>query len=134
MKKQVVYFDMDGTLYDLYGQEGWLRKLRKEQSNAFLGNHRLITEKALEEYYPKNQYEWRICSMTPKNASKEYCKQVTKEKNQWLDKYFPSIKIRKFMAFGYSKNFRNCENYILVDDSEKIRETFKGTAVEPAWI
>ena len=31
-----IYFDMDGTVADFYGQTDWLERLRNEQAGAFI--------------------------------------------------------------------------------------------------
>ena len=71
--------------------------------------------------------------MTPKNASDEYCLNVIQQKNEWLDKYFPQLKKRIYKKYGYNKNLKNSKNAILIDDNEKIRNNFKGIALEPIW-
>lgn len=134
MKKQIVYLDMDGTIANLYGIENWLDGLLNEVEGLFLNCEPLVSSEELEKYFPNEKYELRICSMTPLNASEEYCKVVIEEKNLWLDKYFPQITHRVYMAYGNNKNLRNCQNHILVDDNEKIRNTFKGLALAPLWL
>lgn len=134
MKKTVVYLDMDGTIADLYGMKNWLKKLENEVEGLFLNCKPLVSEEELEYIFPSDVYELRICSMTPKDATEEYCQVVINEKNQWLDKYFPSITHRVYMAYGNNKNLRNSKNHILVDDNEKIRNTFKGKALAPMWV
>ena len=133
-KKQVVYLDMDGTIADLYGQVDWLKGLREEKEGLFIACKPLTTEQVIRAYFPTDKYDVRICSMTPMDASEEYCKTVIAEKNAWLDEYFPSITHRVFMKYGHNKNLRNCENHILIDDSDKVRETFKGLALFPMWL
>lgn len=133
-RKQVVYLDMDGTIADLYGQADWLKGLREEKKGLFIGCKPLTTERVIRAYFPTDKYDVRICSMTPMDASDEYCKAVIAEKNAWLDEYFPSIKHRVFKKYGHNKNLRNCEHHILVDDSDKVRETFKGLALYPMWL
>ena len=134
MKRTVVYLDMDGTIADLYGMKNWLEKLENEVEGLFLGCKPLVSEDELEYIFPSDIYELRVCSMTPKDATDEYCQVVIKEKNQWLDKYFPSITHRVYMAYGNNKNLRNSKNHILVDDNETIRNTFKGKALAPLWL
>ncbi len=134
MKKTVVYLDMDGTIADLYGMKNWLKKLENEVEGLFLNCKPLVSEEELEYIFPRDVYELRICSMTPKDATEEYCQVVINEKNQWLDKYFPSITHRVYMAYGNNKNLKNSKNHILVDDNEKIRNTFKGKALAPLWV
>ena len=134
MKRTVVYLDMDGTIADLYGMKNWLEKLENEAKGLFLGCEPLVSEEELEYIFPSEMYELRICSMTPKDASDEYCQVVIEEKNQWLDKYFPNITRRVYMKYGNNKNLRNSRNHILVDDNETIRNTFKGKAFAPLWL
>lgn len=132
--KKIVYLDMDGTIADLYGITGWLESLINEVEGLFLNCKPFITERDLLEYFPKEEFELRICSMTPKNASKEYCEKVINEKNEWLNKYFPSITHRVYLEYGTNKNLKNCKNHILVDDNKTIRDNFKGLALEPLWL
>ena len=134
MKKTIVYLDMDGTIADLYGMKNWLEKLENEVKGLFLGCEPLVSEEELEYIFPSETYELRICSMTPKDATEEYCQVVIEEKNIWLDKYFPSITHRVYMKYGNNKNLRNSRNHILVDDNETIRNTFKGKAFAPLWL
>lgn len=131
MKKTKVYLDMDGTIADLYGINNWLPRLQNEDSTIFLECRPLITEDTLLKIFPTSHYEIIILSMTPKNATKEYCNGVAAQKNQWLDKYFPSISKRIFKKYGNNKNLKNSINAILVDDNELIRNNFKGLALNP---
>ena len=45
-----IYFDLDGTVYDLYNMENWLEKLRSETEKVFtegdfLGNYENLQKK-----------------------------------------------------------------------------------------
>ena len=133
--KKIVYLDMDGTIADLYGQQAWLQQLELETEGLFLKCEPFITEAILYEYFPVEKYELRICSMTPPNASKKYCQMVIAEKNQWLDKFFPTIQMRIYLPYGLDKNLNDESIYhVLVDDNEKIRKSFKGVAISPPWL
>lgn len=129
MKK--VYLDMDGTIADLYGQKNWLERLKSEDTTIFLECQPLISEKQLLELFPSDKYEISILSMTPNKCSKEYHNQVIQQKNEWLDKYFPSITKRIYKKYGNNKNLKNSINAILVDDNETIRNNFKGISLNP---
>lgn len=131
MEKINVYLDMDGTIANLYGIENWLPRLRNEDSKIFLECAPLITEQKLFETFPEEKFEIKILSMTPKGASKEYCKDVQNQKNIWLDKYFPKLKNRIYRTYGHNKNLRNSFHAILVDDSAPIRENWNGLAIDP---
>ena len=132
MKKMNVYLDMDGTIADLYGIENWLPRLRASDEKIFLECEPIITEAELLNHFPTDKYEIKILSMTPLGATAEYCKNVEEQKNQWLDKFFPSLTKRIYRAYGHNKNLKNSENAILVDDSEPIRNSWRGTAINPA--
>ena len=132
MKKITVYLDMDGTIADLYGIENWLPRLRNADKKIFLECKPLISEKELLNHFPTDKYEIRILSMTPLGATTDYCKNVEEQKNQWLDKYFPTLTKRIYKAYGHNKNLKNSANAVLVDDSEPIRNSWKGIALNPA--
>lgn len=133
MKKIKVYLDMDGTIADLYNEENWLEKLQKEDKKVFLNAKPMITEKKLKKFFPSDRYELTILSMTPKNASKKYIANVIDQKNQWLDKYFPSITKRIYKNYSNNKNLKNSKNAILIDDNKNIRDNYKGIALYPMW-
>ena len=133
MKKKTVYLDMDGTIADLYGTNEWLEKLINEDTEIFKECKPLTTQETLFEKYPTDKYDIKILSMTPKNASDEYCLNVIQQKNEWLDKYFPQLQKRIYKKYGYNKNLKNSKNAILIDDNEKIRNNFKGLALAPNW-
>lgn len=130
--RKVVYLDMDGTIANLYGVSDWLPKLEKEEQGLFLNLEPLVTEEELLNTFPKDEYEIRILSMTPNAASQEYCEIVKREKDLWLNTFFPnSISKRIYKKYGKSKNLRNCVNTILVDDNKTIRMLWKGKALCP---
>ena len=122
---------MDGTIADLYGQWRWLERLEKEDTTIFLECRPLVSEKMLFKMFPKDKYNISILSMTPKNCSKEYHKQVIEQKNAWLDIHFPNIKKRIYQKYGNNKNLKNSANAILIDDNDTIRENFKGISFAP---
>lgn len=134
MKKRKVYIDMDGTIADLYNKKGWLYGLENEMASVFIDLKPLTTEEKLLSVFPPSHFEVVILSMTPKNASPAYRLQVIKEKNAWLDRYFPSLQKRIYKKYGYNKNLKNSIDAILVDDNEKIRQNFKGVAIPPKYI
>ena len=132
MEKIVVYLDMDGTIFDLYGQDNWLERLRAEDDTVFTGDRRMVTEEVLRTHFPADTYDVRIESMTPKDATDEFCERVIARKNEWLDKYFPSITKRIYRKYGHNKNLKNSKYAILIDDSEPIRNSWNGLAFDPA--
>lgn len=132
MKKINVYLDMDGTIADLYNEPNWLADLINEEVRPFTNAKPMTTEETLLRKFPKDKYNIKILSMTPKNAKKEYCKRVEKAKDEWLNKYFPSLTKRIYLPYGNNKNLKNSANAILVDDSEPIRKSYRGLALNPS--
>lgn len=135
-KREVVYLDMDGTIFDLYGVEGWLSKLENEESGLFRDLKPMITEEELFKLYPEELYEIRILSMTPKMASPRYIDQVKFEKDLSLEKHFPKLRAGKriYLKYGFNKNLKGSKNAILIDDSESVRKTWRGVAMYPSWV
>lgn len=129
--KKTVYLDMDGTIANLYGIENWLPRLRAEDKTIFLECEPMISEKELLDKFPTENFEMKILSMTPLNATENYCLDVINQKNERLNKYFPSITKRIYKPYGHNKNLKNSKNAILIDDSEPIRNSWKGIAINP---
>ena len=133
-KRQRVYLDMDGTIFELYHREDWLERLENGDESVFWGDFRIITENDLKFFYPASEFEIIILSMTPKGADDDFCKRVEEVKNRWLDLYFPSITKRIYRKYGHNKNLKGSANAILIDDNAEIRKTWKGVAINPAEI
>ena len=135
MTKMLV-FDMDGTIADLYGVEGWLKDLRTESVRPYTEAKPLYDMDELRELLNRLQkLGWLICVTTwlAKGATKEYNKAVTKAKKEWLEKYnFPYDEIH-CVKYGTTK--ANCTRkkggfQILIDDNKKVRDGWTlGTTV-----
>lgn len=135
MKKMLV-FDMDGTIADLYGVDGWLADLRAEKTRPYEMAQPLYNMEDLCETLNKlRSLGWVICVTTwlAKNATKEYNKAVTKAKKEWLAKYgFPYDEIH-CVKYGTTK--ADCTRkkggfQILIDDNKKVRDGWTlGTTV-----
>ena len=134
MKKIKVYLDLDGTIASLYTEKDWLNRLHNEEKGLFLNLKPMINQETLLEKFPKEKYEIVILSMTPKDASLEYCERVKTEKDLWLSKHFPSLTKRIYKKYGHNKNLKNSTNAILIDDNEIIRKNWRGVALNPAQL
>lgn len=134
MKKIKVYLDLDGTIASLYTEKDWLKRLHNEEEGLFLNLKPIINQEMLLEKFPKEKYEITVLSMTPKDASLEYCERVKTEKDLWLSEYFPSLTKRIYKKYGHNKNLKNSANAILIDDNEIIRNNWKGIALNPAQL
>jgi len=139
MTKMLV-FDMDGTIANLYGVDGWLEDLRAENTRPYTEAEPLYNMEELAETLNKlKTLGWLICVTTwlAKDATKEYNKAVTEAKKTWLAKYnFPYDEIH-CVKYGTTK--ANCTRkkggfQILIDDNKKVRDGWTlGTTVNAKY-
>ena len=120
-----IYFDMDGTIADLYGVKNWLEDLENEKARPYADARPLVNcEKFIHKIkLLKNKgYKIGIISWTAKNGTKEYNKKVRKTKLEWLEKYFPNCFDEiHIVKYGTPKHYVVKNNGILFDDEEKNR-------------
>lgn len=127
MNKTIV-FDMDGTIANLYGVDGWLADLRAERTRPYDEARPMYNMQKLRNYLLKlKALGWRIAVTTwlAKDATKEYDDMVRKAKLAWLAKYdFPYDEIH-LVKYGTTKakcTRKNGGFQVLVDDNAKIRK------------
>lgn len=139
MTKMLV-FDMDGTIADLYGVEGWLEDLETYKTRPYEVAEPIYNMDELNETLQKLQkLGWQIVITTwlAMNATKEYDKAVAKAKKEWLAKYnFPYDEIH---CIKYGTTKANCTRkkadfQILIDDNKKVRDGWTlGTTVNAKY-
>ena len=139
MRKMIV-FDMDGTIADLYGVNGWLEDLQTGKTRPYEIAKPLYDMEDLKATLNKLQdLGWKIVITTwlAMNATKEYNKEVAKAKKDWLEKYnFPYDEIH-CVKYGTTK--ANCTRgkadfQILIDDNKKDRDGWTlGTTVNAKY-
>ena len=124
---KVIVFDMDGTIADFYGVNGWLDDLHNCSTRPYEIAKPLydMAELAnLLEELKKIGYIIAITTWLSANSTREYDNEVRKAKLEWLARYgFPYDEIH-LVKYGTTK--ANCTRklggfQILVDDNEKVR-------------
>lgn len=135
-ENKVIVFDMDGTIADLYGVNGWLDMLRAENPKPYEIAEPIYNMNELVEILnelKKIGYIIAVTTWLAMGSTKEYDKQVRLAKLAWLEKYgFPYDEIH-LVKYGTTK--ANCTRklggfQILVDDNEKIRQGWNlGTTI-----
>lgn len=139
MTKMLV-FDMDGTIADLYGVEGWLEDLETYKTRPYEIAKPMYDMDELNETLQKLQkLGWQIVVTTwlAMNATKEYNKAVAKAKKDWLAKYnFPYDEIH-CVKYGTTKadcTRKKADFQILIDDNKKVRDGWTlGTTVNAKY-
>ena len=89
-----IYFDMDGTIANLYAVENWLPKLRNEDASPYLEAAPLLHLATLARLLHKaqsNGHKIGIVSWLSKNATATYDKAVTNAKLEWLATHLKSV-------------------------------------------
>ena len=127
------YFDMDGTLANFYGVDGWLDYILEENTKPYEIAIPLISPKKFAKWaneLKKEGVNFGIISWTARGGSKDYNKRVRKAKIDWLNKYFPNIFTEiHIVKYGTPKHYVTKEkNGILFDDEENNRKKWIGTA------
>ena len=131
---RTIFFDMDGTIADLYGVENWLDFLIASDSLPYEIAKPLIRLSALARILHRLQdegYRVGIISWLSKNSTPEYDAKVTEAKKNWLKTHLPSVKFDEIniVPYGTAKEkFAKTEKDILFDDEEKNRQNWTGEA------
>ena len=129
-----ICFDMDGTIADLYGVDGWLENLIAEDVRPYREAKVLLNMNSLAKALNKLQkagHEIVVISWLSKCGSAEYDEKVTATKKAWLAKHLGSVKFDEINIVRYGVNkdsFRKSENDILFDDEAQNREAWNGKA------
>ena len=129
MKK--IYFDLDGTVYDLYGMKNWLEMLRNEEKGAFTNGNPLVNMTALEDVclrLIKKGFHIGVITWLPMGASLEYQEVCTQEKRKWVEDFMPYVSEFYALEYGTPKQYapaKRAKEMRLIDDSKEVREMWQ---------
>ena len=130
MKKEI-WFDMDGTIADLYGVEGWLDMLLNENAKPYEIAKHLVNMRELAKVLNRlieKGWEIGVISWLAKNGTNDYNKKVANAKIKWLAKHLKSVKFAKIDIVEYGTPKQINRNGILFDDEKQNRENWLGIA------
>ena len=128
-----IFFDMDGTIANLYGVKNWLPMLIAENTKPYAEAKPMVNMNALARVLNRLQKQGNeigIISWTSKGGSTKYNEAVAKAKKAWLNKHLASVKFNEIhiVAYGTPKQtFANAEA-VLFDDEEPNRTAWTGKA------
>lgn len=131
-----IFFDMDGTIADLYGVDGWLEDLINKDVRPYREAKALVNLQALARVLNRLQkegYKLAVISWLAKNSTTEYDSRVTETKKAWLNKHLASVHFDEVIITTYGtpkQTFIHTEQDILFDDEEQNRTNWTGKAFD----
>lgn len=143
-KVRMIVWDMDGTMADLYGVDGWLEMLRNENPLPYEIAKPLWDMERLANIIRGLQaigVEQRIVTWLSMDSSEEYKREVRTAKREWLEHFdfpfdhFHGVQYGATKADSVRKFLADDETAILIDDSAKVRKGWHlGETVDPAEV
>lgn len=136
IKEKTIYFDMDGTIANLYAVENWLPMLRAfdptpyEQAKVMLNMSYLAR---LLHILQEQGYYIGIVSWLSKGSNEEYDKAVIRAKRKWLETHLPSVWFDEIRIVKYGTPKSEVIDFpqgILFDDEQGNRNEWKGQAYD----
>ena len=134
---KTIWFDMDGTIANLYGVDNWLPKLRASDPSPYAEAEVMHNMSLLARYLNKLQkmgYRIGIISWLAMDSNKKYDKAVKAAKLEWLRLHLSSVHFNEIniTSYGIPKSlYMDNLDDILFDDNERIREEWIGEAYTP---
>lgn len=122
-----INFDMDGTLADFYGVEGWLSDLIEERTRPYVVAKPLLNFSSLARLLNRLQregWELQVISWVSKSGSAEYHELIRIAKLNWLARHLPSVKWNAVIITAYGEAKEEHGAGILFDDNEDVREAW----------
>ena len=143
MNMKSIWFDMDGTIADLYKVEGWLTKLRSNDWSVYsecAPRHNYQRINAAVEALIENGWQVGVITWASKGIGwgKDLDK-IAEVKFDWLCKFFPALADGHFacIPYGYSKadfleeKMGDCYTVsYLVDDNKEVRQEWRSHSCE----
>jgi hypothetical protein len=131
--EKIINFDMDGTIVDFYGVNGWLDDLENKRVRPYKIAKPLVNMSSLARVLnrlQKSGYQINIISWLSKRPSAEFDKEVTFAKRQWLKKHLGSVKFDNIWIVPYGTPKQTFANGILFDDEKPNRDNWCGLAYD----
>ena len=136
---RTIFFDMDGTIADLYNVSNWLDLLIAEDALPYEVAKPLVRLSSLARVLNRlqaNGYRLGIISWTSKGGSTQYNNEVADAKLAWLARHLPSVHWDEIHIEPYGtpkQMFSNGED-ILFDDEPQNRTNWNGEAFDEKMI
>lgn len=130
---KAIYFDMDGTIANLYGVDNWLDYLIKYDSTPYEIAKPMLNMSVLARILNRLQREGYIIgiiSWLSKTSTPEYGEKVRQAKINWLKKHLKSVKFDSIQIVDYGTPKYTLGKGILFDDEIKNRDAWGENAYD----
>ena len=128
MMKRTLVFDMDGTIANFYGVNGWLEDIRSGNPRPYIVAEPMYDMETLKEILNllKSQgWTIAITSWLAKGSDKAFDELTRIAKREWLAKYefpFDEIHLVKYGTTKANCTRKNGGYQILIDDNADVRK------------
>ena len=132
---RAIYFDMDGTIADLFGYEGWLDLLHAEDTEPYEKCGVLVDAEelcnVLSEFVALGVVIG-VISWGAMGGSNEYTRRTKTAKKAWCERFFGNI-FTEFHVVKYGTpkhSVAHEKDSILVDDNKDVRAAWNGETID----
>lgn len=133
---KAIYFDMDGTIANLYGVEGWLDDILTENVRPYREANTMVRMNALAKILnnlKKDGFTLGVVSWLAKGSTEKYDEMVKTAKQEWLNLHLPSVEFDEIHIVPYGTPKETVVDFpmgYLFDDEEPNRKNWKGDAFD----
>lgn len=133
---KAIYFDLDGTLANLYAVNDWLDKLRAYDATPYMEAAPLLNMSVLARYLNRLRkvgYHIGVISWTSKVSTEAYHEAVSEAKREWLAKHLKSVQFDEINIVPYGTPKQTAVQFsdsILFDDEDRNRNAWLGQAYD----
>lgn len=134
---KAIYFDMDGTIADLYGVSGWLDDLRSFKVRPYLEAAARLNlsqlARRLNRLQREKGYTIGIVSWSSKITTVTYEEEVAVAKLHWLKTHLPSVQWDEIHIVPFGTPKEEVVDFplgILFDDNAEVRDGWRGNAYD----
>ena len=137
--KPTIFFDMDGTIANLYGVDNWLADLDALRTRPYEQAKVMLHMATLARLIHRAQrlgYEVGVISWLSKSGTDEYNAKVAEVKRKWLATHLKSVTFDTIhiVPYGTPKSTFAQMGDILFDDEVRNRSEWIGKAYPPERI
>ena len=132
-----IYFDMDGTIADLYGVPNWCAQLEAKKATPYEKAAPLVPPgefvKRLKKLEKLGAHIGIVSWLAKGELSKEYKKEITEAKKKWNREIIGfNFHEQHYVQYGTRKDYVvKYKNSIIFDDDENVRKRWRGIAINP---